>query len=122
MISNIEESEKLTTEDPDLATRFNRVLEQAVEALEADGVRYVFIGGIASGGLGRPRSTHDIDIFVVPEEAEIALRALAKHGFTTEKTDPSWLYKGFREGILVDVIFKSKGEIYLDSEMYQRII
>ena len=111
---------KITTENPELADRFNRVLEHTVEALQDSGVRYVFIGGIASGGLGRPRSTHDIDVFVQPEDAEIALRALAKHGFRTEKTDPVWLYKGFKEDILVDIIFKSKGDIYLDAEMYQR--
>lgn len=113
---------KLSTEDPELANRFDRVLTETVEAMEEVGIRYAFIGGIASGGLGRPRSTHDIDLFVVPEEAEIALRALAKRGFRTEKTDPSWLYKGFKENILVDIIFKSKGEIYLDSEMVQRLI
>lgn len=113
---------KITTEDPELASRFNRVLEDTVEAMEESGLRYVFIGGIASSGLGRPRSTHDIDLFVMPEDAELALRALAKKGFQIEKTDPSWLYKGFKEDILVDVIFKSKGEIYLDSEMYGRVI
>jgi predicted nucleotidyltransferase len=112
---------KITTEDPDLNDRFNRVLGDTVEAMEDSGIRYVFIGGIASGGLGRPRSTHDIDIFVMPEDAELVLRALAKKGFRVEKTDPSWLYKGFKEDILVDVIFKSKGEIYLDPEMYQRV-
>ncbi len=111
---------KATTEDPELASRFNRVLGQTVEAMEASGLKYVFIGGIASGGLGRPRSTHDIDLFVKPEDAQLALQALARSGFATEKTDPSWLYKGFKEDILVDVIFKSKGEIYLDAEMYQR--
>jgi predicted nucleotidyltransferase len=112
---------KITTEDPELADRFNRVLGDTVEAMDASGIRYVFIGGIASGGLGRPRSTQDIDLFVMPEDAELVLRALAKNGFRTEKTDPSWLYKGFKENILVDVIFKSKGEIYLDPEMYQRV-
>jgi predicted nucleotidyltransferase len=111
---------KTTTEDPELAARFNRVLGQTVEAMEASGLKYVFIGGIASGGLGRPRSTHDIDLFVKPEDAQLALQALARFDFRTEKTDPSWLYKGFKEDILVDVIFKSKGEIYLDAEMYQR--
>jgi predicted nucleotidyltransferase len=112
---------KITTEDPELADRFNRVLGDVVEAMDASGIRYVFIGGIASGGLGRPRSTQDIDLFVMPEDAELVLRALAKSGFRTEKTDPSWLYKGFKENILVDVIFKSKGEIYLDPEMYQNV-
>jgi predicted nucleotidyltransferase len=111
-----------TTEDPELADRFNRVLGDTVEAMEESGLRYIFIGGIASGGLGRPRSTHDIDIFVMPEDAELALRALVKKNFQTERTDRSWIYKGFKEGILVDVIFKSKGEIYLDHEMYGRSI
>ncbi len=111
----------VSTEDPELASRFDRVLAQTVEALEEANIHYLFIGGIASGGLGRPRSTFDIDVFVRPEEAELTLRALAKKGFDTEKTDPVWLYKGYKENILVDIIFKSKGEIYLDSEMYQRI-
>ncbi len=112
---------KVTTENPELNDRFNRVLNETVEAMEDSGIRYVFIGGIASHGLGRPRSTHDIDLFVRPEDAELVLRALTKHGFRTEKTDPAWLYKGFKENILVDVIFKSKGEIYFDSEMFQRV-
>jgi predicted nucleotidyltransferase len=116
------EQVKQTTEDPELAGRFNRVLGEVVEAIEEGGIKYAFIGGIASGGLGRPRSTHDIDLFVMPEDAELALRALAKRGFRTEKTDHSWLYKGWLDGILVDVIFKSKGEIYFDVEMQQRAI
>jgi len=97
-------------------------LSDVLEALGDSEVKYAFIGGIASHGLGRPRSTHDIDLFVRPEDAELTLRALAKYGFVTEKTDPSWLYKAFKYDILVDVIFKSKGEIYLDSEMYARTI
>ena len=113
---------QVTTEDPELADRFNRVLTLSAEAMEESGLHYAFIGGIASGGLGRPRSTRDIDLFVAPEDAELALRALAAKGFRTEKTDPSWLYKAFRDDILVDVIFKSKGEIYLDAEMHRRTI
>jgi predicted nucleotidyltransferase len=108
--------------DLSLAERFNRVLEETVEAMEESGIRYAFIGGVASGGLGRPRLTRDIDLFVMPEDAEMALQALAKKGFRTEKTDPTWLYKGFKEDILVDVIFKSKGEIYFDNEMFRRMI
>ena len=113
---------KSTTESPEMVDRFDRVLSDAIEALEESGIKYAFIGGIASGGLGRPRTTRDIDVFVRPEDAESCLRALTKHGFRTEHTDPNWLYKGFKENIMVDVIFKSKGDIYLDSEMYQRMI
>ncbi|OFZ18151.1 MAG: hypothetical protein A2X94_03295 [Bdellovibrionales bacterium GWB1_55_8] len=120
-VKPIPPKDKISTEDPELAERFNRVLEEAVEAMEGSGIRYAFIGGVASGSLGRPRSTHDIDLFVMPEDAELSLRALGRKGFRTERTDPAWLYKGFKDGILVDVIFKSKGDIYLDSEMYQRM-
>jgi hypothetical protein len=111
-----------STENPELASRFNRVLDAVVGAMEESGLSYAFIGGVASGGLGRPRSTFDIDLFVHPEDAEIALRTLQKKGFEVEKTDPSWLYKAFREEILVDVIFKSKGEIYYDLEMRSRVV
>jgi predicted nucleotidyltransferase len=113
---------KLTTEQPELAERFNRTLGAVVEAMDASGLRYAFIGGIASGGQGRPRATQDIDIFVRPEDAELALRALERHGFRTERTDPSWLYKAWKENILVDVIFKSKGEFYLDRDLYDRTV
>src|SRR6516162_7498318 len=84
---------KQTSDDLEQVERFNRVLGQTVEALEQSGIRYAFIGGIASGGLGRPRSTQDIDILVMPDDAERTLVELVKHGFTTERTDPSWLYK-----------------------------
>ena len=113
---------KVTTQNPELADRFYRVLWETVEAMEESGVQYAFIGGIASGAQGRPRSTQDIDVFVKPEEAELTIRALAKKGFRVERTDPVWLFKAFKENILVDIIFKSKGEIYLDSEMVQRMV
>jgi predicted nucleotidyltransferase len=113
---------KVSTDNPEIIDTFNRVLGESVQAMEEAGIRYVFIGGIASGGLGRPRSTHDIDLFVMPEDADQSLRALTKMGFNTEKTDPSWLFKAWKDEILVDVIFKSKGEIYLDNEMYRRVV
>jgi predicted nucleotidyltransferase len=120
-IEKLEPPAKTNTEEPEILVRFNDVLGQCIGALDESGLRYGFIGGIASWGLGRPRSTRDIDIFVMPEDAESVLRVLAKKGFSTQKTDASWLYKAWKEDILVDVIFKSKGDIYLDSEMFQRL-
>ena len=38
----------------------------------------------------------------------------------TEETFPSWLYKAIRNGVLVDVIFRSSGGVYLDAEMLAR--
>jgi hypothetical protein len=97
--------------------RFNAVLFSALDALEEAKIPYAMIGGVAASGLGRPRSTHDIDVFVRPEDAEAAIRALAKHSFRTEKFDIEWLFKAFKDDILVDIIFRSKGDIYFDEEM-----
>lgn len=110
----------VSTENPELQERFDRVLQAVTDALESSGITYLFIGGVASAGLGRPRSTTDIDIFIRPEDRERTLRALEGAGFSTQKTDPMWLYKAFKENILVDIIFKSKGEIYLDPQMLHR--
>lgn len=98
------------------------VLAEAVAALDDAAVPYVLIGGIASSLHGRPRCTTDIDLLVKPEGAPAALDALAKVGFQTERTNPNWLFKAFRRGVLVDLLFKSVGDIYLDEEMLRRAV
>ena len=45
------------------------------------------------------------------------LHVLAEAGFRTEETDPVWLYKAFKQDVLVDLIFYGMGGIYLDEEM-----
>ena len=97
--------------------RFLTVLGDAIAALEAKDIPYLLMGGITSATFGRPRGTNDIDLFVRPESARLTLDALETAGFTTEETDPLWLFKGFKDEILVDVIFRSTGDIYLDEEM-----
>ena len=97
--------------------RFLTVLGEAIAALEGKDIPYLLMGGLSSATFGRPRGTNDIDLFVRPEHARLTLEALAAAGFTTEETDPLWLFKGFKEEILVDVIFRSTGDIYLDEEM-----
>jgi predicted nucleotidyltransferase len=96
---------------------FLSVLREAIAALDAKGIDYLLMGGISSATLGRPRGTNDIDLFVRPEDARLTLDALEASGFTTDETDPRWLFKGFKHDILVDVIFRSTGDIYVDEEM-----
>lgn len=104
----------------EMGDKFDRALFAALDALQERQIPYALIGGIAASGLGRPRSTHDIDIFVRPEDAEAALDALAIKGFDVERTDARWLFKGWREEMMVDIIFKSQGDIYFDDEMHKR--
>lgn len=94
-----------------------KVLLESVDILEQSGIPYALIGGVAVKSLGRPRVTHDIDLFVRPDDANRILEVLEKNGFTTQKRDPFWLFKAWKENILVDVIFKSSGDIYFDEEV-----
>lgn len=105
-------------DDDDAA--FLAALDDVVEALDDDGVPYLFMGGIASACWGRPRWTHDIDLFVKPQDARRVLDALERRGFETEETFPDWLYKASKHDQLIDIIFRSTGDIYVDDEMLAR--
>jgi hypothetical protein len=98
------------------------VLGEAVAALEKAELQFLVLGGLASSLVGRPRWTHDIDVLVRPDDAGLVLEALRAAGFDTEETDPVWLYKAFRHGVMVDVIFMITGGIYLDDQMKRRSI
>lgn len=98
-----------------------KTLLNAVEVLESNHIPYALIGGIAGKELGRPRITHDIDLFIRPEDANYALDMLKKAQFKTEKRDPAWLYKAWKNETLVDLIFKSHGDIYFDEEILHNV-
>ena len=97
-----------------------RVLGEAVGALEEEGIPYLVIGGVVAALAGRPRFTHDIDVLVKGQDARPALAALERAGFVTDETEPQWLFKAVKDGVLVDVIFRSSGDVLLDDEMLDR--
>jgi len=97
------------------------VILSSIEALEKNSIPYALIGGVAGKELGRPRITHDIDLFVCPDDADEALKVLESSGFTTEKRDITWLYKAWKDDTLVDIIFKSSGDIYFDDEVRSHV-
>jgi putative nucleotidyltransferase-like protein len=101
---------------------FARVLREAVETVERAGIPFLVLGGLASSLVGRPRWTHDIDFLVRPDDAGDVLEVLRGAGFTTEETDPVWIYKAFKDDVMVDIIFMVMGGIYLDDEMRARSI
>jgi hypothetical protein len=117
------EARKLHDEYPVLqqsdTETFYSVFDDAITALDRARVPYLVGGGIAAKTFGRVRVTHDIDFFVPPTDAIGALEALAKAGFKTEKTNPRWLFKGFKEDVMVDIIFASTGEIRVDDAMME---
>jgi predicted nucleotidyltransferase len=100
--------------------QIQQALAEAVRALREAEVPFVVMGGLSTAAFARPRVTDDIDVFVRPDAAVRALQVLADAGFRTEETDPHWIFKAFRHGVLVDVIFRSTGDLYLDEEMLSR--
>jgi hypothetical protein len=97
-----------------------RALDESQDALGRGGVPFLVMGGIASAIFGRPRWTHDIDLFVRLEDAGKALETLAVAGFETWVEDQHWLGKAKKHGIVVDVISRSRSDILLDDEMLRR--
>lgn len=97
-----------------------QVLGTAVGVLDERAIDYLLIGGQASALLGRPRCSSDIDLLVTPEAANPALDALARAGFRVERVNPHWLFKAFARDVLIDLLFKVRGDIYLDEEMLRR--
>jgi predicted nucleotidyltransferase len=112
-------TEPFTDDDVDEG-RFLAVLDDTVTALEQKGVPHLLVGGIGSATYGRPRWTHDVDVFVRPEDAALALDALAAAGFDTDESFPDWLYKASKADVAVDVIFTMPAGILLDDEMLAR--
>jgi len=99
---------------------FLRVVRRTARTLADARIPHVFMGGLASAALGRPRWTHDIDVLVKPADNRRTLDVMESAGFTTREADPSWIYKALKDDVLVDVIFRSAGRVELDDEMVSR--
>ena len=110
-------TEVTEADDVDL---FLRVLDDTIDTLAASRIPYLFIGGIGSAVYGRDQGTRDIDVFVRPETARRVLEALDRRGFETREVEERWLSKAIKDGVLVDVIFRSTRDILLGEEMLER--
>jgi predicted nucleotidyltransferase len=84
-------------------------LKLAAAALRDADVPFVLGGGLAIWARGGPETEHDVDLFVRPADAERAWHALEQIGFRTEEPPEGWLYKGFRDGVMVDLIYEPTG-------------
>ena len=96
---------------------FRRTLADVSRLLDGLDLRVLVMGGIGSASLARPRRTDDIDLFVHVEDADELLDRFEDAGYRTERHDPNWLYKAFHRGVLIDIIFRSTGDIVVDDEM-----
>lgn len=66
-------------------TELPRDFKELLKLLNANGVRYLLIGGYAVGFHGYPRATNDIDVFVAKDEenSRRLVKTLINFGFET---------------------------------------
>ena len=85
-------------------------MKTAGGVLNEAGVPYVLGGGLACWARGGPKTEHDVDFLLRPEDVERARQALAEAGMRTEKPPEGWLLKAYDDdGVLIDLIFDPQG-------------
>lgn len=98
------------------------VLRDTRDALESAQVNHLFIGGLPLSIYGRPKPIQDLDLMVKHEDVEDAMAALKEAGFETKDASEEWLVKAAKEGVLVDVITRSEGDLFVDDELLDRSV
>jgi hypothetical protein len=72
-------------------------------------IPFAVAGGFATWARGGPATEHDVDFFIVEEDADRALAAMEKDGLRTDRPPEGWLVKTWVGDILVDLIFRPSG-------------
>jgi predicted nucleotidyltransferase len=101
---------------------FERLLEamkRAAGVLREANVPFLLGGGLACWARGAPKTEHDVDFMVKPDDAERALGAFEQAGMRTERPPEGWLLKAYDDDVLVDLIFDPQGGP-VDDAMFER--
>ena len=101
---------------------FDRLLEAMKRAggvLGEAGIPFVLGGGLAAWARGGPKTEHDVDFLVKPEDAERAQQALGAAGMRTERPPEGWLLKAYDDGVLIDLIFDPQ-DGPIDDALFER--
>ena len=80
-------------------------MKAAAGILQQSEIPFVLGGGLSAWARGGPKSEHDVDFLVKPENADDALAAFEAAGWKTERPPEGWLFKVWHEnGAVVDLI------------------
>jgi hypothetical protein len=94
-------------------------MKRAGGVLNDAGVPFLLGGGLACWARGAPKTEHDVDFLLRPDDAERAVDALAKEGLRTERPPEGWLLKAYDGDVLIDLIFEPQGGP-IDDESFAR--
>jgi hypothetical protein len=84
-------------------------MKTAAGALRDAEIPFALGGGLAVWARGGPKTEHDVDFFVKPEDAERAQRALQEKGMRPERPPEGWLLKAWDGDTLIDLIYEPRG-------------
>lgn len=95
------------------------VLAEAADA----GMRFQLGGGMAQALYGRRRRlTKDVDLFVLPEQRQAFIDLLCQHQFEDYfeqlPYERHWIYRGHRQGALLDVIWQMPNHLAVVDEKW----
>jgi Uncharacterised nucleotidyltransferase len=108
------------SEAPDQSfAEIEHALKRAVAALRGADVPFLLGGSLASWARGGPKTTHDLDLMIKPEDAERTLEALTGAGMRAERPPEEWLLKAWDGETLVDLIYCPKG-LPMDDDVIAR--
>jgi hypothetical protein len=96
-------------EPTDEFERLLDVMRRAAAVLRDADVPYALAGGLAVWARGGPKTEHDVDFLVMPEDAVRAQEALGEAGFRMVDPPEGWLLKAYADDVLVDLIFRPSG-------------
>ena len=81
-------------------------MKDAAGILKEQEIPFVLGGGLSAWARGGPKSEHDVDFLLKPDDADAALAAFEAAGWATARPPEGWLYKTWHDnGALVDLIF-----------------
>jgi hypothetical protein len=97
------------------------IYSSAISAAREAGVPFLLGGGLAMMAFtGQWRDTKDIDIYILPKHRRAMIGALTRAGFADyyprQRYDRRWIYRGFRDGVNVDIMWGMANHIAQVSE------
>src|SRR3954471_8375332 len=84
-------------------------MKQAAGVLQEASLPFALAGGLAVWARGGPRTEHDVDFLVRPEDAEEAQRILVESGVRPERPPEGGLLTAGDGGQMIDLIFDPAG-------------
>jgi hypothetical protein len=90
-------------------TAVQRTLRVAAATLRDAEIPFALGGSLACWARGGPPTDNDVDLMVLPGEAERALAALEAAGMVGERPPEDWLLKAHHQDVTVDLIFAALG-------------